>query len=84
MSVTIPGDAIAISGLFLDVLGVALLFWIAPEKYPDPQSLSSFAIDSRFREKWSRKQKLRKWLAYASLIFIISGFLIQGIAIALF
>lgn len=85
MSVAFPGDLIAVVGLSLDVIGVVLLFWVAPEKYPDPQAGAFFAIEPpEIREQWRRNQKLRKWLAIASLMLIALGFVLQGVAIVLF
>ena len=37
-------DCINVTGLALDIVGIALLFWVAPEKDPDPQSRAGFAI----------------------------------------
>ena len=76
-------DLVTVIGLGLDVVGVALLFWVAPEKYPDPQFGVAFAIEGNARKKWQKAQKQRGWLAKASLVCIIVGFILQGVAIAI-
>ena len=34
-------DLLTVVGITLDAVGIALLFWYAPEKYPDPQTTES-------------------------------------------
>ena len=38
MQLTIPADIWIAVGLLLDIVGIFLLFFVVPEKYPDPQS----------------------------------------------
>ena len=80
----LPGDLLTVVGLCLDIIGIILLFWVAPEKTPDPQSTVSFAIDKGIRECWRKQQILRKWLARASLSLIVVGFSLQAVAVIWF
>ena len=77
-------DLITVIGLGLDIVGIALLFWVAPEKYPDPQSSAGFAIDSDIGESWRIAQERRKWLARISLTLIVLGFMMQAFSVAYF
>ena len=77
-------DWITVSGLALDVVGIALLFWIAPEKYPDPQSTAGFSITKEQREAWRKSHRRRGTCARASLVCIILGFTLQACAVILF
>ena len=71
-------------GLALDIGGIILLFWVAPEKTPDPQSTAGFAIDREIREHWRKQQIVRRRLARVSLAVIVLGFLLQAVAVICF
>ena len=43
-------------GLCLDIAGVLMLFRWAPEKFPDPQSTVSFALEDGSRGRWRDAQ----------------------------
>ena len=60
-------DLITVIGLVLDIVGIVLLFWVAPEKYPAPQSTVFFAIEGDSRERWRIAQERRKRPARISL-----------------
>ena len=77
-------DLVTVSGLAFDIVGIILLFWVAPEKYPDPQSTSFFRIEGDGRERWLHAQKRRAWLARISLALIVFGFFLQALAVACF
>ena len=82
LNVTIPGDLIAVSGLALDIIGIVLLFYCAPEKFPDPQTRTFFAIEpSEIRSRWRKHNRLRQWIATSSVLLIVGGFTVQAIAI---
>ena len=77
-------DCITVTGLALDIVGIALLFWVAPEKDPDPQSRAGFAIPREQREAWRKSQICRGTYARASLVLIILGFTLQACAVIFF
>ena len=77
-------DWVTVTGLALDIMGIARLFWVAPEKYPDPQSTAGFAIPREQREAWRKTQRRRGTCARASLVCIILGFTLQAGAVILF
>lgn len=83
LCISIP-DVITVIGLLLDIGGIILLFWVAPEKYPDPQATAGFAIDREYRENWRKAQKRRGELARAGLLCIVIGFTLQACAVILF
>ena len=77
-------DLVTVSGLAFDIVGIILLFWVAPEKHPDPQSTAFFAIEDDSRERWRHAQKRRSRLARISLALIVLGFFLQALAVAYF
>ena len=79
-----PGDQVIVLGLLLDIVGIVLLFWVAPEKYPDPQSRAFFAIETDLRERWQKQQVRRRFLARSSLVCIVLGFTLQAFAVVYF
>ena len=79
-----PGDLITVAGLTLDIIGIIILFWVAPEKTPDPQSTAGFAIKREIRERWRKQQIVRRWLARVSLGVIVVGFSLQAVAVIWF
>ena len=77
-------DILTVIGLTLDAVGIVLLFWYAPEKYPDPQYGSTFALegeDKIKRERWKADQPKRKKLANWSIGIIVAGFALQALAV---
>ena len=85
MQLTIPADILSAVGLMLDIIGIVSLFWFAPEKYPDPQSLAFFALeDSEERPRWERNQRRRRVISGVSIVVIVAGFVLQGIAVVFF
>lgn len=74
-------DLLTVVGLTLDAVGIVLLFWYSPEKYPDPQSTASFAIEDGSRDEWRKKQPKRKSIARFSVTIIVIGFALQAIAV---
>ena len=83
LCISIP-DLITVIGLLFDIGGIILLFWVAPEKYPDPQSTASFAIAREYHENWRKAQKRRGTLARVSLLCIVIGFILQACAVIFF
>ncbi len=55
--------ALNVTGLALDIASVVVLFWWAPEKFPDPQATAFFAIEDDSRDRWRAAQIVRKRLA---------------------
>ena len=53
-------DLLTVVGITLDAVGIVLLFWYAPEKYPDHQTLEFFAIEDDSGDEWRKKQQKRK------------------------
>ena len=43
-------EATTVAGLFLDIVGVVLLYFFAPEKIPDPQTKACFRIKAEVRK----------------------------------
>ena len=84
MQLMIPGDIIAAVGLTMDAIGIVVLFFVAPEKYPDPQSLAFFAIEDDSRDRWKKMQSRRKIVSRISVVVIVVGFLLQGVAVVFF
>ena len=84
MNLTIPADLLSAIGLILDAVGIILLFWFAPEKYPDPQSTAFFAIEDDSRERWRNNQRRRTFISRGSVIMIVTGFGLQLIAVVFF
>lgn len=77
---SMPPEGLTVIGLFLDIVGVVLLFYVAPEKFPDPQAGVSFALegdDRKRREQWRKRQPTRRRLAAFSVVLIILGFGLQ-------
>lgn len=84
MQLMIPGDIFAAVGLALDAIGIVVLFLVAPEKYPDPQSLAFFAIEDDSRDRWRHMQRRRTIVSRISVVVIVVGFILQGIAVVFF
>ena len=80
LAVSVP-DMWSIAGLILDAIGIVLLFWNAPEKFPDPQTRAFFKIEDGSRDEWERKQVFRRRIAGISVGMIVVGFVFQGIAV---
>lgn len=83
MDISLPADALIVVGLILDAVGIYLLFWHAPEKYPDPQSTAFFKLEDDSRERWLEKQATRRKISGFSVGIIILGFFLQCIAVVL-
>lgn len=75
-------EAITVLGLGLEIVGIVLLFFVAPEKYPDPQYGVTFAIQSNKRKVWQQTQTKRQLLAGVSILSIILGFVLQALPLA--
>ena len=71
------GSALIVIGLLLDILGVVMLFWVAPEKHLHPQAKISFKLNEADAEKWEAKDRKRRRLAAIALGIIIGGFVLQ-------
>lgn len=84
MTLAIPADLLTAIGLIMDAVGIILLFWFAPEKYPDPQSTVSFAIEGDSRERWKQNQRRRTFVSRGSVIIIVVGFGLQLVAVVFF
>ena len=80
-SYPIGPDHITVFGLVLDALGIVLLFFYAPEKFPHPQTKAMFAIPSEVRISFEKAQKRRKRFSGAALAMIFVGFVLQIIAV---
>lgn len=74
-------DGLTFIGLMLDILGVALLFCFAPEKFPDPQFQASFRVDQDLRERWRQDQRWRRRAALAGVSLLVTGFSLQAVAV---
>ena len=74
-------DILTVTGLILDADGIVLLFWNAPEKFPDPQYDAFFAIEDDSRDEWRKQQSKRKKIANFSICIIVTGFILQAIAV---
>lgn len=74
-------DTLTVTGLFLDAIGIVVLFYNAPEKFSDPQFGMAFALDDGSREKWRDEQKRRRKRANLSLGMIVLGFVLQACAV---
>ena len=74
-------DFLIVVGLTLDAVGIVLLFWHAPEKYPDPQSTAFFAIEDESRDEWRKRQWKRRLIARFSVSIIVVGFALQAVAV---
>ena len=73
-------ENMTILGLALDIVGVVLLFWHAPEKFSDPQWSAFFAVEGeskRRREEWLRLQPRRRKIACFAVSLIVLGFVFQ-------
>ena len=82
-----PADLLIVCGLFLDIVGVVVIFWIAPEKHPDPQNSAFFALegeDAKMRERWKKMQLKRVLFSRLGVSSIVAGFVLQGIGVAFF
>ena len=71
------GQALTIIGLLLDIVGVIVLFWFAPEKHPHPQWSLAFQLNQADQNEWEAKDRRRRRIALASVVAIIVGFLLQ-------
>ena len=74
-------DMFTIAGLFLDAIGIVLLFYFAPEKFPNPQSTAFFKLEDGSDEKWKDQQPTREKIALLSLGMIVLGFGLQALAV---
>ena len=73
------------TGLLLDIIGIIALFWLAPEKYPDPQSTVSFKVEpSELRDRWRKNNERRKVVAGIGVSAMVLGFALQFIAVVAF
>ena len=82
-----PADALILCGLILDIVGVVAIFWIAPEKHPDPQNSSFFALegeDAKRRDRWKKLHPMRVQLSRMGVSLIVVGFVLQGLGVAFF
>ena len=73
-------EALTMIGLMCDILGVSFLFLWAPEKFPDPQTGVSFALQGKDAEKrrhWRELQPTRQRRARHSVGLILVGFVLQ-------
>ena len=71
---------LTVVGLSLDIVGVAILFLFAPEKFVEPQSRAFFSVEGeskKAQERWVKRQPVRKNLASVGVGLIILGFLFQ-------
>ena len=85
MQLTIPADIWIAVGLLLDIVGIVLLFFVVPEKYPDPQSSAFFALeDKKLRPRWIKNQRRRRCAAIMGVVMISFGFVFQGVAVLFF
>lgn len=84
MNLTMPADLLTATGLILDAIGIIILFWSAPEKYPDPQSTAFFEIEDDSRERWRKNQRRRTFVSRGSVIMIVTGFGLQLVAVVFF
>lgn len=71
------GSTLSIIGLLLDIIGVVMLFFVAPEKYLHPQAMIGFKLNDADRKEWEAKDLKRKKLAAVSLAIIAIGFALQ-------
>ena len=67
------GSTLSVIGLLLDILGVVMLFCVAPEKYLHPQAMIGFKLNDADRREWEAKDQKRKKLAAVSLVIIALG-----------
>ena len=67
----------------LDIVGVLVLFRWAPEKFPDPQSTVSFALEDGSQGHWRAAQVVRAKVAHVGVGLIVLGFGLQLFAILL-
>ena len=73
-------EALTITGLLFDIVGVVLLFRYAPEKFIDPQTGAFFAVEGKdkgLREEWKKLQPRRGKIALFSVVLIVLGFAFQ-------
>lgn len=73
-------NLLAATGLFLDIVGVCLLFRSAPEKFPDPQWSAFFAVEGearKRREEWEAMKPVRAQRARVGIVLILIGFGLQ-------
>ena len=70
-------EATTVVGLFLDIVGVVLLYFFAPEKIPDPQTKAGFRIKAEVRKSWEKSQAKRRKAAGFSVFLIVLGFALQ-------
>lgn len=71
------GSTLSVIGLCLNVVGVVMLFRVAPEKHLHPQAMIAFKLNEGQREEWEAGDRKRRMLARASLALITIGFVLQ-------
>lgn len=74
-------DIVTVTGLFLDAIGIVVLFYNAPEKFPNPQYGMAFKVTDGSVEEWQAEQARRRRRANWSLGFIVLGFFLQALAV---
>ena len=70
-----------ILGLILDAVGVIMVFYFTPERYPDPQWSASFAVEGeskKARERWLKQQPKRRRIVIVGVALIVIGFVFQA------
>ena len=71
-----------ILGLVIDAVGVVMVFYFAPERYPDPQWSAFFALEGKGKEarkQWLKKQPKRGRIVVAGVALIVIGFGFQAL-----
>ena len=71
-----------IFGLILDAVGVVMVFYFTPERYPDPQWSTGFAVEGeskKARERWLKQQSKRRRIVVVGVVLIVIGFVFQGL-----
>ena len=71
------GSTLSVIGLFLDIVGVVMLFRVAPEKHLHPQAMLAFQLNEAERKEWEAGDRKRRRLARVSLAIIAIGFVLQ-------
>ena len=71
-----------ILGLILDAVGVVMVFYLTPERYPDPQWSAFFAVEGeskKARERWLKQQPKRRRIVIVGVALIVIGFVFQAL-----